>query len=131
MKNLFSKKPSDELILKALRSLGFENLQDPRRVEEGHLVIHLMEEVKDELATCYYPVFYNTYIQRDDFDYKQYITVVRQLLRLKGRQLLRKEKCKLVGDKTYKYVPIYCLDLPPSEQVSGAVELETGLVSSA
>ena len=114
MKNLYKSKPTPEFIQKALNSLGIQNLQDTRRVCETHLQTHLMEEVRDELQGFMYPVFYKQFVLKEDFDYKGYLTIIRQLLRLQNRKLLRTEKCELVGPKTYKYVPYYSLDIPPT-----------------
>jgi hypothetical protein len=122
MKNLYTKKPTDELIQKALFSLGFDGLQDFREVSEQHIVPHIIEEVKDELKQYMYPVFYKDYVQREEFGYKNYLTLVRQLLRTKSRRLIRKERCELVGDKTYRYVPFYTLDFPATH--SGVVSFD-------
>lgn len=119
MKNLYAKKPTDTLILKAIFAMGFDNLQDLREVSEQHIVPHLMEEVKEELKGYMYPVFYKEYVEREEFTYKSYLTLVRQLLRTKNRRLIRKERCEHVADKTYRYVPFYTLDFPSTH--SGVV----------
>lgn len=112
MKNLFSQRPTDDVILKVLQCLGFTDAQDTRQVSDEHLLHHLLEEVKDELRAFYYPVFYKEYIERENFEYKHLITVARQLLRTRGRHLMRKEKCKKVERNVYKYIAVYELSRP-------------------
>ena len=111
MKNIFSKQPSDNLVLKAVQSLGFDSLNDTRWVGEMALKPDLMEEVRDELRQCMYKCFSKRYVDREDFEYKHYIVLVRQLLKTRGRTFLRKEKCIQIQDKVYKYATIYSLSI--------------------
>lgn len=123
MKNLFSQRPTEAIIEKALHVLGFDGLQDSRQVTEDALVTHMLDEFKDELRAFYYPVFYKEYVLREHFHYKHLITVVRQLLRTANRSLHRKEKCKRVDKNIYHYTSVYRLSLP--QQLSGTVSFES------
>ena len=109
-KNLYSVPPPRDLLLKAVRSLGFDDLQDTRWIDESHSNTLLMDEVKTTLRQYLYPCLTKRYLDKEEFSYKDYLTVVRQLLRHYKRKLLYKEKCKTVGARTYKYVFTYSLD---------------------
>lgn len=111
MKNIFSKQPSDELVLKAVQSLGFDSLTDTRWVGEMALKPDMMEEVRDELRSLMYKCFSKRYVDREDFGFKHYIVIVRQLLKTRGRTFLRKEKSIQIQEKVYKYVTIYSLSI--------------------
>jgi hypothetical protein len=118
MKNIFSKPPSDELVLKAVRSLGFDSMTDTRWVEESALKPDLMEEVRDELRQIMYRCFVKRYVDRDDFIYKHYIVIVRQLIKTRGRTFQRKERCMQMGERVYKYATIYSLSISkPSGEI--------------
>lgn len=118
MKNIFSKAPSDELVLKAVRSLGFDSMNDTRWVEESALKPDLMEEVRDELRQIMYRCFVKRYVDREDFIYKHYIVLVRQLIKTRGRTFQRKERCVQMGERVYKYATIYSLSIAkPSGEI--------------
>ena len=114
MKTLFSILPSDALIEKAVRSLGFQSLTDSREVDESMIDYASMEEVRAGLNACYYPCFRLQFLNDETFDFKRYITIVRQLLRVKGRKLLRRETSEKVGKGVYRYTSRYRLDFPPA-----------------
>lgn len=116
-RSIFKQPPTDILILKAVRSLGITNLTDTKIVDESALNPILMQEVLEELRGIYYPCMIKTFLERDSFEYKNYICIVRQLLKTRKRNLLRREKCIMVGKNLYKYESVYSLDLAPISEL--------------
>ena len=114
MKKLYSKRPSDDLILKSLRALGFSGWESKGVVEEAALDPVLMAEVLDELRIFYFPSYAKVYLDKEDFKYYDLVVIVRQLLRLKQRQLIRTEKTIPVGHRTYKSISFYSLSEDPN-----------------
>ena len=114
MKSLFSNLPSDALIEKAVLAIGFDSLADTKEVEESMIRYELVEEVRAAMAFHYYPCFRRQFLDAEDFDYKSLVTMVRQLLRLKGRKLIRRETSEKVGRGVYRYTSRYRLDFSPA-----------------
>jgi len=112
MKQVFSSTPPDDLILKALDAMGLPSMMAKNEVDESFLNYEKIAEVCEALKAYYYPCFYTKYCIRQDFDFQAYITIVRQLLRLKNRKLIRRECCIRVDTNVYKYGSKYHLDLP-------------------
>lgn len=108
-RNLYTLPPNRDLLGKAVRSLGFDTIDDTRWIDESHCIQSLMEEVKVALVQYMYPCMIKTYLDKEDFTYRDYLTVVRQLLRFFGRKLIWKEKCKTITKRTYKYVFQYSI----------------------
>ena len=114
MKNVFSINPPDDLILKALDAMGLPSLTAKNEVDESFLNHEKVAEVLEELRPYYYPCYYKTYCEKEQFDFQSYITVVRQMLRIKSRKILRRECSIRMDTNVYKYGSKYHLDLPPS-----------------
>ena len=114
MKKLYSKRPSDDLILKGLVALGFSGWESRGEVEELALDPVRMWEVLDELRTCYFPAYAKVYLDKEEFTYYDFIIVVRQMLRLKQRKLIRREKTIAVAPRTYKTHSFYSLSPDPN-----------------
>ena len=114
MKSLFSILPSDALIEKAIMSIGFSSLGDTKEIDESMIDYATMEEVRAALAAFYYPCFRRQFLEAENFDFKRWITIVRQLLRVKGRKLLRRETSEKVGKGVYRYTSRYRLDFAPA-----------------
>jgi hypothetical protein len=109
MKNLYSKRPSDDLILRGMQALGFSGWNSSGFVEEASLDHTLMLEVVDELRSCFFPSYGKKYLDKEEFKYYDFIVLVRQMLRLKGRKLPRRERLLAVAPKTYKTISFYSL----------------------
>jgi len=107
-RSLFRIQPTQEIVEKALRALGIDGLDSIQEVCFTHLNTDLAAEVLEEMRQFYYPCIAKRYL-KTDFDYKDYMTVVRQLLKTRQRIFRRREKCVKIGDKTYQYIPYYSL----------------------
>lgn len=114
MKKLYSKRPSDDLILKGLLALGFSGWESRGEVEEASLDPVRMWEVLDELRACYFPAYAKTYLDKEEFNYYDFIIVVRQMLRLKQRQLVRRERTIALQPRVYKTISFYSLSQDPN-----------------
>jgi hypothetical protein len=123
--NLYSLPVNTELILAAVRSLGFESLDDTRWVDESFLDVAGSEQVRERLRQYLYPCFVKTYLDKPEFSYKDYITVVKQLLRTRKRKLIAKERCHTIQRGVYRYINSYTLDYNPDAAplVAGRVVL--------
>lgn len=115
MKNLFKQKPTEQVILKAIHSLGFETFTDFRAVHESSVNKLMIEELKVTLKEYYYSVFYKQYVERE-YKYLKWVTVVRQLLRTAGLTLIRGEKCCRVEANIYQYRPFYRLHILQTDE---------------
>ena len=73
----------------------------------------LMEEVKDELRVHYYPCVGRQFLDKKEFGFNDYVTIVRQLLRLKKMKITRREGCERVDKATYRYYSKYQLERTP------------------
>ena len=113
MKKYFRKMPTDELVLKAVRSLGFDSLNDIKWVEESFLNGEQMLDVLLEIRQYYIPCHAKVYLDKDDFNYSDYICIVRQLLRCKGSTFERRERSQKMGKNTFKYVAQYRMKNKP------------------
>ena len=108
----FSVPPTEKVILEAVQSLGFNDLSDIRCVDSSMINPTLMEQVKDALRVHYFPCVAKMYLDKPDFTYVDYITIVRQLLRQRGMKLIRREGCEKVDKATYRYFAKYQLQPP-------------------
>lgn len=114
MKSLFSILPPDALIEKAACSVGFSSLNDTKEIDDSMIDYVAMEEVRAALFSFYYPCFRRQFLESENFDFRRWITIVRQLLRVKGRKLLRRETSEKVGKGVYRYTSRYRLDFAPA-----------------
>ena len=121
MKKYFRKPIPNELVLKAVRSLGLQNMTDTNWIEESYLIPELMMEVIEEVRPFYFPCWAETYLDKDEFSYSDYLCIVRQLLRTKDTTFVRREKAERVQKNVVKYVPYYKLK-PPSQTAHFEVE---------
>jgi hypothetical protein len=111
--NLYTVPVNTDLILAAVRSLGFDDLSDTRWVDETHLDVTASLAVRERLRQYYYPCFTKTYLDKPEFSYKDYITIVKQLLRTRKRKLTSKERCHTVSKGVYRYMNSHSLDPAP------------------
>ena len=109
-KNLFRTPPSEELLQLVCDSIGINDLNDTRWFDETYLDEEDQQEVLREMERLYYPVHHKTYVLKEDFKYRDYITIVRQLLRSRGRKLRRKDKCITQSPGLYKYLTAYSIE---------------------
>jgi hypothetical protein len=106
---LFTKKPSKELIEKLISSFGLSGFSDDKvfskRDIDKNECIKKIKEFKDELSDCYLPCKRKIYLE--NIDYKRAITILRQCLRLYNYYIKSKEKY-FNGDKLiiYQILPI-------------------------
>ena len=106
---LFSKKPTDEAIIKLLNCFGLSSLEDQTEFTFKKLdefgTIDKYKEIEDELAVFYFKCKAVKYLKI--YDYKKIMTVLRQFIKIKGYTTSSIERCK---NKTkhliYKLVPI-------------------------
>ena len=106
---LFTKKPSKELIEKLISSFGLTGFSDDkvfskRDIDKNDSIEKIME-FKNELSNCYLPCKRKIYLE--NIDYKRAITILRQCLRLYNYYIKSKEKY-FNGDKLiiYQILPI-------------------------
>lgn len=116
MKNYFTKKPTDELILKALRSIGLRDFYDGSEVSAKNLNREMAEEVLEDMKGCYFQCYKDVYTGRE-FSFKNYLIIMRHLIRFKNRRLIRHERCVTVSHKVYEYITTYSLDSDASPVV--------------
>ena len=115
-RSLYKREPSEELVLKAVQSLGLQDLQDTKWVDETALNPILMLEVLDELRSLMFPCMVKQFLDRPEPTYKSYFTVVRQLIKHKGRNFKRREKCIQIEKNVYRYLTMYQLLAAVPEQ---------------
>lgn len=106
---LFTKKPSKELIEKLISSFGLTGFSDDkvfskRDIDKNDSIEKIMK-FKNELSNCYLPCKRKIYLE--NIDYKRAITILRQCLRLYNYYIKSKEKY-FNGDKLiiYQILPI-------------------------
>ena len=112
MKYYLKKEPPIELITKAYKSIGLSSLSDVSWVGEQQLNKELMCEVLGEISDLYFPCWYKTYVLKENFSYKDYIVIVRQLLRYKKIKLTSKQVSKTVEKSLYCYITQYAIQNP-------------------
>ena len=106
---LFTKKPSKELIEKLISSFGLNGFSDDKIFSKRDIdkndSIKKINELKEELSDCYLPCKRKIYLE--NIDYKRAITILRQCLRLYNFYIKSKEKY-FNGDKLiiYQILPI-------------------------
>ena len=106
---LFTKKPSKELIEKLIQSFGLSDFNDDRifsrRDIDKNNTIQKIQALVSELSLCYLPCKRKIYLE--NIDYKRAITILRQCLRLYNYNIKSKEKY-FNGDKLiiYQILPI-------------------------
>lgn len=111
-KSPFSTVPSQDLLTKVIRSLGLAGPEDKGWFSEITLNKTLVEEVKEELSTLYYPYVKKQVFSKEEFLFKHYLVCVRHVLRHYKYKLARKEKCMKIGDHTYQYIGQYQIISP-------------------
>ena len=107
-KSLFSTSPPIELLNKACRSIGLQDSNDSKWVDETAYNTALAEEVRNDLRPYYYNCIAKTYYERE-IQYRDHITIIRQILKHFNRSLKRQEKCMKMSPGVYKYFPQYQL----------------------
>ena len=107
-RTVFRTRPSDELVNQSLRALGISGLDGTEEVGEIHMDGALVAAVIEGLRGVYFPCMFKRYV-KDDMTYKDYLVIVRQLLKTRNRIFRRREKCFKIGEKTYQYLPYYSL----------------------
>ena len=112
-RSLYRAEPPRELIEKAVRSLGIEGLNSSNWFDASTVVLPLQEEVKNELRPVFYKCMAKRYLDKENMTYKDYLLLVRQLLRHINRNLNRREKCIKVEENLYRYIPQYQLTPAP------------------
>lgn len=115
-RSLYKCEPSQDLLLKAVQSLGLQDLDDTKWVDETALNPVLMMEVLDDLRSIMYPCMVKQFLDRQEQNYKSYFTVVRQLVKHKGRNFKRREKCTQIEKNVYRYLTTYQLQPAPLTQ---------------
>lgn len=101
MRKLFRKTVPDDLINKVVSALGFRGMNDRCEVGFKSLLKEQMSEVLSELWPYYTPCYAKIFLVPDR---RKFVTVSRQLLRLKGASLHQR---KVKGRCTF-----YSLSLP-------------------
>lgn len=101
---LFITKPPNELIIECLCSLGFNDLLDSAFISKETMKLNrsvdIIKNKKPELEKYYSPTKAKQYL--DNLDVKKCITVVRQLIKTIGYDLISKEKMSS-GNKILYY----------------------------
>ena len=118
-RSIWSTPPSLELLRLAVRSLGVEDENSINWFDASHLVKPHQDEVILRLRACYYKCMAKRYLDKENMTYKDYLLVVRQILRHHNRQLERREKCIKVDNELYRYFPQYRLKpLPATGEIT-------------
>ena len=101
---LFTKKPSKELIEKLISSFGLTGFSDDKvfskRDIDKYSSIQKIKEFKDELSVCYLPCKRKIYIE--DLTIKKSITILRQILKLYDHVVKSNERW-IKGEKIIVY----------------------------
>ena len=108
-RSLYKTSPSEHLLQKAVQSIGLQNMHDTKWIDETALNPELMIEVIEELRLIMYPCMVKQFLDRQEHDYKSYFTLVRQLIKHKGRNFNRREKCVQIQKNVYHYLTTYQL----------------------
>jgi len=111
MRKLFRKTPPDELINSVVSALGFRSMQDRSEVGHRSLLKEKMLEVLSELWPYYTPCYAKLFLVPDR---RKFVTVCRQLLRLKRVNLLKRK----VSGRTVFYHMSLPEPQPPQWEVS-------------
>ena len=112
MKEYLRTKPSDDLIMKAAKSIGLSSLSESKWVSEKDLDTHLMCEVLGEMSDLYYPCHTITYIEKKSFSYKDYMVIIRQLFRYKNLKITSRQTSKALKKHIYHYYTAYSIENP-------------------
>ena len=108
----FSTPPARDLILKAVQGIGFNTLEDTHWTDESHINNTTMAEVVERARQYYVPCVAKQYLDKTDWTYKDYLTIVRQLLKTIGYKLKYKDTCVRVDTRIYKYIFKYQIERP-------------------
>jgi hypothetical protein len=112
MKNYFRKPITRAIAEQAIHSIGISSFADSKWVCDKNIIFDKQSCLMGELYDYYYPVHSKTYLEKSNFTFKDYITIVKQLLRTQGFELERKEACNRVSDRTYAYYSMYRIKNP-------------------
>jgi len=108
-RSIWSTPPTQRIYNLAVRSLGLSDENSINWFDSSNLVESLRAELLQELRPFYYKCMAKRYIDKENMTYKEYLVIVRQILRHFNRGLERREKCVKVEDQLYRYYPQYRL----------------------
>ena len=100
VKLYFKEQPPDNLIQNAVESIGLTGISDFKWVSEGFLNPTLQHKVLKDIEPFYYPCYAKTFL-KEEINYSNYITIVRQLLKTKGFVLERKTARRQLSKNVY------------------------------
>ena len=113
-RSIWSAPPTTEILRLAVQSLGVADETSINWFDASNLDVEKQKELIARLRPCYYKCMAKRYLEKEEMTYKDYLLVVRQILRHHNRQLERREKCIKVEDQLYRYFPQYRLKPLPS-----------------
>lgn len=91
MRKLFRTDIPDDLVVKILRCVGFTGLSDGKELRHQYIDTDILAETLTELWPYYIPCHAKRYL-KNDLTYYNLITIVRHVLRTRGRTLIAKER---------------------------------------
>lgn len=91
---LFVKLPPNDIILDCLCAIGFDNLKDNSFISKNTMIhaksVDIIKSMADKLREYYAPSKAKIYLE--NIDIRKCITIVRQLIKILGYDLISKEK---------------------------------------
>lgn len=101
---LFSKEPTEEIVLAILKCFGLESLEDTKIFTKKDLkesnLLESLENIKSEIGSYYLPCKKKKYL--DNMTFKKSITLLRQFIKCFDYTLFSKEKY-IQGEKYLTY----------------------------